>query len=112
MVISTLFSTSSLWFDASIVLGIFAFGNILFGHFEEHKPKLHRITKVLIVLIITLILSALWGRVAAFTFLSLPIAGAVYVHLHWLPKRGVNGWTGEPRERYYELVGYSPKPKK
>lgn len=30
---------------------------------------------------------------------------AAYVHMVWLPKHGVNGWTGEPRDKYYELVG-------
>ena len=23
----------------------------------------------------------------------------------WLPRRGVNGWTAEPRDRYYALLG-------
>jgi hypothetical protein len=30
----------------------------------------------------------------------------VVIHVWWLPKNGVNGWTGEPKERYYELIGY------
>jgi hypothetical protein len=38
-------------------------------------------------------------RPAAVLFL-----GAAYVHLYWLPKNGVNGWTGEPRDRYLDLV--------
>jgi hypothetical protein len=29
---------------------------------------------------------------------------ALYVHLRWLPRHGVNGLTGEPRERYLELL--------
>jgi len=33
-----------------------------------------------------------------------PLLGAAYVHLRWLPKHGINGWTGEPRERYLEFV--------
>ena len=45
-----MWDTNSLWFDVAIVMGVFALGNILFGHFEEHKPKWRRILKVVIVL--------------------------------------------------------------
>jgi len=27
-----------------------------------------------------------------------------YLHLRWLPSHGINGWTGEPKEKYYELI--------
>ena len=94
-----------LWFDTTIVLGLFAVGSILFGHFEEHKPKWRRLLKVLIVLGVVLTLSATVGRVWAFGVLAIPLLGAVVVHAWWLPKHGVNGWTGEPTERYYELIG-------
>ncbi len=89
-----------LWFDTTIVLGLFAVGSILFGHFEEHKPKWRRLLKVLIVLGVVLTLSATVGRVWAFGVLAIPLLGAVVVHAWWLPKHGVNGWTGEPKERY------------
>ena len=36
--------------------------------------------------------------------LLLPLGVALYVHRYWLPRHGVNGWTGEPRERYLALV--------
>jgi hypothetical protein len=45
------------WFDVAVVMTIFAVGNILFGHFEEHRPKLRRVLKVVIVLGITVGLS-------------------------------------------------------
>lgn len=92
------------WFDAAVVLGIFAVGSILFGHFEEHKPKWRRLLKVALVLAVVLTVSATVGRVWAYTLLAVPILGAAYVHLRWLPAHGVNGWTGEPKERYLELV--------
>jgi len=31
------------------------------------------------------------------------------VHAIWLPSKGINGWTGEPKDKYYELRGW-PKP--
>ncbi len=96
----------TLWFDIAIVMTIFAVGSILFGHFEEHRPKWRRILKVLIVLGVVLTLSATVGRAWAFGVLALPLLGAAYIHLRWLPKHGINGWTGEPKEKYYELIGH------
>ena len=32
------------------------------------------------------------------------IVGAGYLHLKWLPSHGINGWTGEPKEKYYALI--------
>jgi hypothetical protein len=28
------------------------------------------------------------------------------IHGWWLPKHGVNGFTGEPRDKYYALRGW------
>jgi hypothetical protein len=105
-----MWSTATLWFDAAVVLGIFAVGNILFGHFEAHKPKWKRVIKVVVFLAVTLTLSASAGRVWALGLLGVVLLGAAYVHLVWLPRHGVNGLTGEPRQRYYELIGYAPPP--
>ena len=96
--------TDTLWFETAIVLGIFAIGNILFGHFEQHKPGARRLAKVALVLAITLALSSTAGRAWGLGWLLLPLGAAAYVHLRWLPSHGVNGWTGEPRDRYLELV--------
>jgi len=96
----------SLWFDVAIVMGIFAFGTILFGHFEEHKPKWRRILKVVIVSTIVVTVSATIGRAWAFGLLALPLVAAMVIHVWWLPKHGINGWTGEPKVKYYELIGH------
>ena len=99
-----MWSTDTRWFDVAVVMSIFAFGSILFGLFEQHKPRLRRVLKVVIVLGITLLVAETAGRIAAYALLSIPLIAAAYVHLVWLPKRGINGWTGEPREKYLELV--------
>jgi hypothetical protein len=96
--------TDSLWFETAIVLGIFAVGNILFGHFEQHKPSLRRLAKVALVRGITLTLSATAGRAWGLGWLLLPLGAAAYIHLHWLPKHGINGLTGEPRDKYLALI--------
>jgi hypothetical protein len=96
--------TDTLWFDLAVVMAIFAIGNILFGRFEEHKPRWLRVLKVVIVSAVFLTLSATAGRAWAFGVLGLGLLGAAWVHAYWLPKHGINGWTAEPRDKYLELV--------
>lgn len=96
--------TDSLWVDVAVVMSMFALGSILFGRFEEHKSRGRRVLKVLIVLAVTLGLSVTVGRAWAYGLLGIPLAGAAWVHLVWLPRHGINGWTGEPRDKYLELM--------
>jgi len=99
-----MWATDTLWFDVAVVMTIFAAGSILFGRFEEHKPRPRRLLKVLIVSAVTVALAATVGRAWAYAVLMVPLLGAVYVHLVWLPRHGINGWTGEPRDKYLELM--------
>jgi hypothetical protein len=96
--------TDTLWFDIAVVMSIFAFGNVLFGRFEEHKPRGRRVVKVALVTAVTVLLSATAGRVWAYGVLALPALAAAYVHLYWLPKHGISGWTAEPRDKYLALL--------
>jgi hypothetical protein len=34
---------------------------------------------------------------------ALPV---LYIHLWLLPSKGINGWTGEPKEKYYAFRGW------
>ena len=99
-----MWSTDTLWFDVAIVMTIFAVGSVLFGRFEEHKPRARRLMKIVVVTGVTIALAATVGRVWAYAVLSIPLLLAAWVHLVWLPKHGVSGWTAEPRDRYLELV--------
>jgi predicted MFS family arabinose efflux permease len=99
-----MWQTNTLWFDVAVVMTIFAIGSILFGRFEDHKPRTRRLLKVVIVLGVVLALSATVGRLWAYLVLALPFLGAAWVHVYWLPKHGINGWTAEPRDKYLELV--------
>lgn len=92
------------WFDVAVVMGMFGFGTILFGRFEQHRPKWKRLLKVVIVLAVIVTLANTIGRVWAYSLLALPLIAAVYVHLVWLPRHGINGWTAEPYDKYLELM--------
>jgi hypothetical protein len=102
---NTMWRTDTLWFDVAMVMTIFAIGNILFGRFEEHRNRARRLLKVVLFLALTLTLSATVGRAWAYGALAVPLLAAGWIHLVWLPRNGVNGWTAEPRDRYLQLVG-------
>jgi small-conductance mechanosensitive channel len=95
-----------MWFEVAVVMAIFAFGNIFFGHFEEKTPKWRRVLKVFVLLGLVLEISATTGRAWAMGFLAaVAIVPFVVIHMWWLPKKGINGWTGKPREKDYQLRG-------
>jgi GNAT superfamily N-acetyltransferase len=96
--------TDSLWFETAIILGLFAAGTILFGRFEEHRPRWLRLLKVAFTLGVTLALAVTAGRSWALGWLIVPLAAAAVIHLWWLPRHGIDGWTGEPREKYIALM--------
>jgi hypothetical protein len=82
---------------------------IFFGHFEENTPKWRRALKVLIFVGLTVGISSAVGRAWAMGFLAVAAAiPLVVIHMWWLPKHGINGWTGEPRAKYYQLRGWKP----
>src|SRR3954454_2397915 len=99
-----MWSTESLWFEIAIVSIIFAVGNIVMGHFEEQTPKIRRVGKYFLVLLIVCAISVVFGRLISMTVLGLFFLPMLYVHLYYLPrKKGINGWTGEPKSKYYDF---------
>lgn len=103
-----MWTTDSLWFEIAIVSIVFAVGNMVMGHFEEQTPKVRRVSKYLLTLIIVCTVSAVFGRTTAMIMLSAFFIPILYVHGYYLPKKkGINGWTGEPKGKYYEFRGWN-----
>ena len=99
-----MWTTDSLWFEIAIVSAIFAVGNMVMGHFEERTPKARRVAKYLLVTALICGLSVWLGRPVAMTVLGLSIFPLLYIHAYYLPrKKGINGWNGEPKSKYYEF---------
>ncbi len=99
--------TTSLWFEVSIVSIIFTIGNIVIGHFEEQTPRIRRILKYLFILLLICCISYFFGRKYAFILLGILLLFPIYIHAYHLPyKKGINGWTGEPKSKYYDLRGW------
>lgn len=98
------------WFIVSLMATIFAVGNILFGHFEEHTPKWRRILKFVAITGGATALAEGVGRAWLWGVLALGSVAVVYIHFVILPRHGIHPLTGEPRERYYEFRGWRVPP--
>ena len=102
-----MWTTDSLWFEVAVVSIIYAIGNIVFGHFEERTPKLRRVGKYLVTLVIIAAISHYLGRNVAMILLGAAFLPVLYVHMFYLPKKkGINGWTGEPKSKFYDFRGW------
>ncbi|MBI2048501.1 MAG: hypothetical protein HYT30_01070 [Parcubacteria group bacterium] len=99
----------TLWFEVAVVTSMFAVGHIFFGHFEEQTPKWRKVLKLAMFVILVVGISAYFGRAYAFGFLGVMSLAVLYIHGIWLPSKGINGWTGEPKDKYYELRGWKKK---
>jgi hypothetical protein len=97
-----------MWLEVAVVSLLFAVGEVLFGHFEEGTPKWRRLLKIALTLALAVSISAYLGRAWFWTFLGAMMLPPIYIHVWWLPRHGINGWTGEPREKYYALRGWKP----
>ena len=102
-----MWNADSLWVEVSVISLFLLTGHIFIGHFEERTPKLRKFAKAIASVALMVLLSSLFGRMVAFTVLGLMVIPVLYVHAILLPKRGINGWTGEPKSRYYEFRGWS-----
>lgn len=101
-----MWNTDSLWFDIVIISNFFLLGHILLGHFEERSPKWRKILKYIVITTIFISISIFFGRTVALVVLGLSIIPVIYIHAVLLPKKGINGWTGEPKSKYYDFRGW------
>ena len=100
--------TDNYWFDVAIATSLLMLGHLYFGRFEEHKPRWRRLLKSLLGVLLVVATTAFLGRTWTGILIGLMAVGVLMVHGWWLPRHGINGWTGEPRERYYEFLGLDP----
>lgn len=91
-----------------MVAVLLAAGNVLFRDFEPQKPLWRRLLKIFVFLALTAVISYYFGRTGVLIALAIAALPVIYIHAIWLPRHGVNGWTGEPREKYYALRGWAP----
>jgi hypothetical protein len=101
-----MFNTDTLWFDVSLITGITAFGSIYFGHFELYTPKWRRVLKLIFFIALAILITTFAGRVWTYALLGVMMLALIVVHGFILPSKGINGLTGEPKEKYYKFRGW------
>jgi len=77
---------------------LLAVGNIVFWRFDPRQALWRRILKVIVALAVTAIVSRHLGIIGVIAWFAIVILPIVCIHAIWLPRRGVNGWTAEPRD--------------
>lgn len=97
----------ALWFEVTVVRMVYTIGNMTVGHFEEQTPKIRRVEKYILTLTIITAVSFYFGRTVSMLVLGCLAVPVLYVHGYYLPKKkGINGWTGEPKSKYYDFRGW------
>jgi hypothetical protein len=96
----------NIWIDVAVMASMFAVGNILFGHFEERTPKWRRVLKFFLMTGLIALISSTAGRAWSVALIGSLLVVVAIIHAWWLPRHGINGLTGEPRDTYYALRGW------
>src|SRR5689334_1316402 len=80
-------------------------GQLFLGRFSEYQPRSRRLLKSVIGVVLLIGVAVSAGRGWMFVLLGAMLGAILVVHGWLLPKKGVNGWTMEPRDRYYRIMG-------
>jgi len=100
-----MWGTDTYWFDVAVVTTVLMLGHLFFGRFVEYQSRGRRLVKSGVGIAL-LVGASIWGgRPWMYALLGAIVRGVLVVHGWWLPRKGVNGWTAEPRDRYYALMG-------
>ena len=99
-----MWSTDSRWFDVAAFTTLWVVLIVVLGRFEQHKPVWRRLSKCAALLVLFLVLLDTAGRLVAYGSLSLLLMSGAAIHFAVLSKLGINGWTGEPRDRFEALL--------
>jgi len=103
--ISPMWRTDTYWFDVAVATSFLMLGHLFFGRFSEYQSRWRRLLKSVLSVALIVGTSALLGRRWMWVVVGAMCLGVLLIHGWWLPKKGVNGWTAEPRERYFALLG-------
>jgi hypothetical protein len=95
-----------MWFEIAVTAVLLLAGQILFGHFEEKIPRWRQLLKAALAIALFTSIAYFFGRFWFWVALFTAAIPPAIIHAWWLPKHGVNGWTGEPKDKYYELRGW------
>ena len=104
--------TDTYWFDVALATTLLMLGHMAFYRFEIFKPRWKILTKSVVGVVMVVGTTALFGREWTYVLIGAIGLMVLVVHGWWLPKHGINGWTAEPRDKYYELIGLDSEGRK
>jgi hypothetical protein len=94
----------SRWFDVAGFTTLCVVLTVVFGRFEQHKPAWRRLAKIAVLVALALVLVESLGRAWAYAIFALMLAAGAALHFVVLSNLGINGWTGEPRDKFEALL--------
>ena len=94
----------SRWLDVAALTTLFVALTLVFGRFERHKPAWRRLGKIAVLVALVLVLIESVGRAGGYAVLGLLLLAGTALHFVVLSRAGINGWTGEPREKFEALL--------
>jgi hypothetical protein len=77
---------------------------VVFGRFVQYQSAWRRLAKFAVLLVLLIVLVENTGRLVAYAILGVILAAGASIHVVVLSKLGINGWTGEPREKSEALL--------
>ncbi|HSK72819.1 MAG TPA: hypothetical protein VK892_14050 [Pyrinomonadaceae bacterium] len=95
-----------MWFEIAVVAILLLIGQVLFAHFEEKTPRWRILLKQVFGIAFYPSVSYFFGQFWFWISLAVTFVLVLIIHAWWLPKNGINGWTGKPKDKYYELRGW------
>lgn len=99
-----------MWFEIAVVAVFLLVSQVLFAHFEAETARWRILCKHALALILYPSISYFFGGFWFWIAVAATFGMVAIIHAWWLPKHGINGWTGEPKDKYYELRGWkNPK---
>lgn len=95
-----------MWFEVAIVALLLLVGQVFFARFEPEMARWRMLLRHAFGIVLFVSVSYFFGSFWFYVSIAATLVYVLIIHAWWLPKNGVNGWTGEPKEKYYELRGW------
>jgi len=96
--------TDSRWLDVAALTTVLVVLTVVFDRFERHKPAWRRVGKIVVLMALVLVAIQALGRTWGYAVFGLLLLAGTALHFTVLLRLGINGWTGEPREKFEALL--------
>lgn len=96
-----------MFFPLFVASTLLALGCMVFGEFETRTPLPLRITKLIVLLGSTALLTQVAGPGWALAWVGFMFGAGLSVHAWWTRRNGIAFLHPEPRAKYYALRGWN-----